>query len=201
MPLPTANFQFDYYLVDYLTQLQGLLEEQGLQIPDRMRTFFKEVSQALDVRDTDLEDFLGLGAFAPAMGLSRATTQSINHNTLTSITFDTQDFQSTDVFEWDNATRLTVKNDGVLLAIGNLRFAAHAAAAGVRFGAIYQNGIEITASMDPQAVNNVQSRLPMVDAVLALSGDYFELRAYHTQGTALNVDVAKLRLIFLGQTG
>lgn len=201
MPVPTDSFQYDYRLVDFVARMQQILEQRGVELDDVLRSYFTELTTATDVRDTDLEDYLGLGTFAPALGVSLGAPQTIAHNTLTPIVFTNADFQSTDVIEWDGVSTLTVQNDGIVSVVGNLRYAANAAAVGVRFGAAYQNVTEITGAMDPAAVNNVQSRLSMSDAVAVLAGDTFTLQAYHTQGGNLNVDLAKLRLVYLGQTG
>lgn len=198
--MPTEAFNFDYYLTDYIAMFRKAAEQAGMAIPPELDPFLRELERATDLRDTDLEDYLAVGSYSPSVGVQRAATQSIGTAGLpTAISFDTEDWLSTELFEWDGATKITVQQAGIVDIKANLRYAANAT--GWRSAFIYVNGLQEIAGDERAAYAIGQPRLSVSVSYPALEGDYIELYAYQNSGGNLNVDLAKLQVAWLGQSG
>lgn len=197
--MPTDVFNFDYYLTDYVAQFRKYLESTGTVIGPDLDAFLKELERATDLRDTDLEDYLAVGSFAPSIGLSRLSTQSLNNATLTPIVLTAQDWESTDVLAWDGASRVTVQKSGIVSIKANLRYATNAT--GWRSAFIYVNGLTEIGGTEQVAYGTGQPRLPATVDYPAIEDDYIELWGYQTSGGALNIDAAKLQITWLGSSG
>ena len=198
--MPTEAFNFDYYLTDYVAMFRKAAEQAGMIIPSELDPFLRELERATDLRDSDLEDYLAVGSYSPSVGVQRAATQSIGSGgSPTAIAFDTEDWLSTELFEWDGASKITVQQAGIVDIKANLRYAANGT--GWRSAFVYVNGLQEIAGDERGAYAIGQPRISVSVLYPALEGDHIELYGYQTSGGSLNVDLAKLQVAWLGQSG
>ena len=115
-----------------------------------------------------------------------SANQSITHDTWTSITFDTEVFDTADFHDSANPSRLTMPADGKYLIFANVRFAANAT--GTRGIRIFVNGTTNRFEVQVPAVNiaagNNLGGCTYLDLLLS---DYIEVQAYQDSTAALNV--------------
>lgn len=179
---------FDKLLRDYRDQM-------GPELQKIVSAYADHRSQ----NDDDLTDFLNQQVFAPAIGVSRITNQSINDGTWTSIIFDTQDFASTDLISWDSATVLELGDPGIVQLTGTVEFAANGT--GTRFGRFLVNGITDYISVWQVGNAILTTVVNFTIALSLLAGDQVTLQAFQSSGAPLNVASASLQAVWLGGTG
>ena len=196
--MPTDVFNFDYYLTDYVAQFRKYLEDSGTTMTPELDSFLKELERATDLRDTDLEDYLAVGSFAPSIGVSRVAVQAVADGTYVALSFDTQAWQSTELFAWDGATKVTVQRSGVVSLTGNPLFAANAT--GARFVGIRLNGLGYVAQDWRATVGLVDLGCSISKLYPVIEGDYFELIVRQGSGGPLNT-TGTFEIAWLGQSG
>jgi hypothetical protein len=122
------------------------------------------------------------GATFSGCSLYKSATQSVNNDTITTVTFDSE-FFDTDAYHSTstNTSRITVPTGkaGKFLFIGNAQWAANST--GVRNMNILKNGVRITEFAD-DAVNAGVSSTSFTFMVDAADGDYFEYTCYQNSG-------------------
>lgn len=129
---------------------------------------------------------LATSGLVPACRVTHSVAQSIAHNTVTALVFDTERFDTDTIHDPAvNNSRLTCKTAGKYLVYGNVGYAANAT--GERQLRISLNGVTLHggAQLTPVSGNNTSV---VVLAIVELAvNDYVQLEAYHTAGVALNV--------------
>lgn len=196
--MPTGVFTFDYYLADFVAQFRKIAEAIGWEIPGEFEPFLRELERGTDLRDTDLEDYLAVGSFSPSLGVQRLATQAVASSTFTAISFDTDAWASTELFEWDGATKVTVQQAGIVSLTGNATFAANGT--GHRYAGLRINGlVSLTPNWMP-AIGVVDQGVPAAKLYPVVEGDYVELVVWQSSGGNLDV-TGTLDLAWLGQSG
>lgn len=196
--MPTETFNFDYYLTDYVAMFRKIMETSGQSIPPEVDAFLKDLERATDLRDTDLEDYLGVGSFSPSIGVSRVAVQGVADGTYVPLSFDTESWRSTEIFEWDGATKVTVQRSGIVSLTGNALFAP--SATGARFVGIQVNGLGYVAQDWRATVGIVDMGCSISKLYPVVEGDYFELIVRQGSGGTLNT-TGTFELAWLGQSG
>lgn len=189
-------FEFTFSTQDFI---EKVLRDYREQLAPEMRKVLSDFGSNEQANDDDLIAFLEEDSFAPAIGVTRAATQSIPNNSTTTIEFDTQAFLSTEVLVWENTTQVLAQTAGIVLAVGTIEFAANGT--GVRSGQFRVNSITNTQSV---GLTNLGASFPTVvnqsRGFSVLAGDYLEYRAYQNSGGALDA-TATLEVIWLGSSG
>lgn len=196
--MPTDAFNFDYYLTDYVAMFRKAAEQAGIVIPTELEPFMRELERATDLRDTDLEDYLGVGSFSPSVGVTRASPQSIADGSYVALSFDAESWQSTEIFEWDGATKVTVQRAGIVSLTGNALFAANGT--GARFVGIQVNGLSYVAQDWRATIGLIDIGCSVSKLYPVAEGDYFELVVRQGSGGSLNA-TGTFELAWLGQSG
>lgn len=130
-------------------------------------------------------------SLSPWVRLSRQATQSINNNTATPISWDTETTDLSNMYDSGNPTRITIPGSGNKIFEVSCMVSFAAGATGIRRAAIYKNGALV--SFTPSTVSIAPSGAGTSTEIListrleCTGGEYFEVVATHTQGTALNV--------------
>lgn len=160
------------------------------------RTLLYEYAQTQSSRDDDLEGFLEQDSFAPGIGVSLVTPQSVPTASAATIVFDQLDFQSSDLFQWDGATKILVGQRGVVSVTANLSFQVNVTG-DIRLGGVELNALSELVPM--VGVNPIVGDAPAVGAKSypLEAGDELTLFAVHNAGTNLGV-TGSLQLAFLG---
>lgn len=193
--MPTA-FEFEYRDEDFVDKL---MRDHPELAP--YRDVFTDFASTHSARDDDLEAFLDQDSFAPGLGISLSVAQNVPNLTLTALAFDTFDFQSTDLFEWDvgSPTKITVNAAGVVAVTGNTYFNG-AAGGSYRSCQLIVNGItEIGANTGSNPGGN-PARTPAAVTWPLEAGDYIELYTAQDSGGVLPVK-GKLQVAYNGKIG
>lgn len=185
---------------EFIERFEDFVDKLIRDNPDlaRWRDQLLGFSSVSSSRDDDLEEYLARANYSPSIGVRRTNVQGLNTATATKITFETEEFRSTDLFVWDGAGTITVQEDGIITVLGNIRYATNST--GWRSAFIYQDGLEVSGA-EQVAYGVGQPRLPISDAFPVIANDTIELYGYQTSGGVLNVDAARLRVIWLGGSG
>jgi len=121
-----------------------------------------------------------------AVRVIRTTNQSINNNSVTAISFDTETYDlGSGLWVVGSPTRITIVVPGVYNFSGVLRFDANST--GERAILVRVNGATLVASGgegNPSATND--SRCDVAGDINLAAADYLELCAYQNSGGALN---------------
>lgn len=137
--------------------------------------------------ETGLAGSGGSSAFVGAK-VYHSTTQSINNNSVTAATFDSEEFD-TDGFHAGGApTRLTIPSgkDGTYLVRGMCVFAQNAT--GVRIARFLKNGTTILRTQYSDGGNSSAANSAGIGAIVQLvATDYLEFTVYQTSGGSLNI--------------
>jgi hypothetical protein len=122
----------------------------------------------------------------PGCQVRRTTAQSIPNNTVTAISFDTEDFDSDTMHDpASNPTRLTCQTPGRYLAVGSIPY--DTGTTGNREARLAKNGSDISGGRALIAAPGGAALLivtPVIEVSL-VAGDFLELRALQTNGGAL----------------
>ena len=121
----------------------------------------------------------------PNLSLRQAVAQSLTNATFTALTFDTEVVDTDSM--WTSGTDITVKTAGLWQIVGHVSYASNAT--GGRLACIYVNGTEVRRTA-VQAVNGLQTTVPISFMTQLAVNDVVTLRAYQASGGALNTDVA-----------
>jgi hypothetical protein len=123
--------------------------------------------------------------YRPAVRAKNSAVQAIGNASWTSLTFDTEDFDSQALHSTSsNTSRITASLTGVYLLGVNLQFAANTT--GVRSVKFLQNGVtEIGANSEP-AANTGVTYLHHTTIAYLVSGNYVEAQVYQSSGGSLN---------------
>lgn len=186
-------FEYSFSLAEYVAKIKASL-------PEDYRPQLSELETMLDLRDSELEDFLDLDSVATSLGVQRAANQSIANATSVPLSFDVEEYTTTTAATWDvspNPTRITFNTAGVYLVTGSLRFAANAT--GTREAVITLNGVtDLTGDTGPGNAS-VVTFLSCARLYPFASDDYIELYAQQNAGGALNA-TGSLQVIYQGST-
>lgn len=130
------------------------------------------------------------------VGLFHSTTQSIPHDTLTAVTFDSEDYDVTALHNPAvNPTRVTIPSGGggVYEFKANIVFASNTT--GYRQVQFRKNGADIGTLITVAPVNGAATAV-MHSAMLVLAaGDYVEVFVYQNSTAALNIGNATTRSV------
>ena len=128
----------------------------------------------------------------PQCSAYHSTTQSVNHDTATALTFDSEDFDSDGMHSAGaSPTRITIpaNGGGLYLLIGQANFAADAD--GQRQLRLRKNGTtDLVIANQPVATATTATIMQIQTLAVLAAADYIELQAYHEAGAALNVGSA-----------
>lgn len=189
-----SQFNFPFRDQDFVDKF---LRDYGEQISPEFKKVLTEYSVQQQARDEDLEAFLDEDSFAPGLGMSRAALQSVAVSA--ALIWDTQDWASTDLLEWDGNTKIIAGDSGVYQVIFN---AATAAGVGnIRGVGIRLNGVTSLASIvfPPPGGGAGASGSVSVAYPLA-AGDYVEGVVSQDSGGPLDY-TGNFQVIFLGNVG
>lgn len=144
-------------------------------------------AESLGVKWGDITS--GVGGFR-GVGLTHSTTQSISNNTLTTLTFNTENYDS-DSFHstGTNPERITIPTGlgGKYLVTAAAQFASDST--GRRYIIIRKNGSTNVLPGTILTPNSTGSSLVVQAGVVDLAaGDYIEARVYQDSGGSLNVE-------------
>jgi hypothetical protein len=136
-------------------------------------------------------DFLmgGAGNGAPRFRGHQGTAQSVADNTWTSLTIDTEDYDSDNGHSTTtNSSRYTVQVAGTYLVIGSVGFSPNAT--GPRAVRLTQNGSSINGTFvkTPAAPASNSHGLVTAAHVYCDVGDYLEVQGNQGSGAALNTN-------------
>jgi hypothetical protein len=127
-----------------------------------------------------------VGFQTDATRVIRTTNQSINNNSVTAISFDTETYdEGRGLWVIGSPTRITAVIAGIYAFSGVLRYDANST--GERAILVRVNGATLVASGgegNPSATND--SRCDVAGAINLAASDYLELCAYQNSGGALN---------------
>lgn len=122
----------------------------------------------------------------PAARVYHNVDQSISHNTLTALAFNSERFDTDTIHDTaTNNSRLTCKTAGKYNIIGQVTFAS--STTGLRSINIKLNGATIIAFIEASADNSGADRLQVTTLYDLAVNDYVELVAFQASGEALNV--------------
>lgn len=126
--------------------------------------------------------------------LRKTTVQSVNHATLTAVAFsdaDTFDNVPSGVTQLHdpstNNSRITLPQRGFWMVFGQLAYAGGTGTAWDAYCYLTKNGSTVIAPWVTTATASIPYAVNAVGLVYAASGDYLEMKAYHGQGSAMNV--------------
>lgn len=126
------------------------------------------------------------GIIASGCKLRNSANESIPHNTWTSVTFDTEDFDTDNYHSTSaNTSRVTIPSAGKYLFCANIYFDANAT--GARYIRILKNGTTDIGenSLTIVAAASTGFSLSVVD--LAAATDFYELQVNQSSGAPLNI--------------
>jgi len=135
----------------------------------------------------------------PYARATKAASQSIPHNTSTSISFEGEEADNDNIHDTiTNTTRLTCKTAGTYMISAALTFAANN-----DFGrgvSIIKNGVSTVAANRQRAITQALNVMQVNAAgIIELAvGDYIEATAYQDTGAALDVTSGSLTMVKVG---
>lgn len=119
----------------------------------------------------------------------RSTTQSINNNTLTALSFDTEVNDSDGCWAVGSPTHLTAQRDGYYMAGGSWAMAAaqNTTASRMRI-VVRKNGTTHAGANELHTLANKDAGVSVTVGMIWMEeGDYVEICALHDEGSAKNV--------------
>ncbi len=123
----------------------------------------------------------------PGARVHRTSNQSIPHNTITAISFDSENYDNDNMWEGvTNPDRITIQTAGIYLIIGQVHWAAHAAGFRALLLSHDPKGIiaQVRTGMDP---TTDEWRGQITTTWQCDIGDFFKLSVYQSSGAPLNV--------------
>ena len=130
----------------------------------------------------------------------RGATQSIANNTITALSFDTQDVD-TDACFAPTSTNITVNTTGIYLLTASVQYAANAS--GVRELGFRKNGTIIDTGFGPLAANTPATANAAVITVTGMASfvatDIITLYVFQNSGVALDAQ-GRASIVLLGRT-
>ncbi len=195
----TQVFTYSQYETDFIT---GYLRDHEEEIPDWFKVYLQGTSSTEQNRDDDIEDYLSAQTYVPSLAVSMTTGQTIGSSG-SFISFEGIEFQSTSLFSWTLAdpTKLYVQDSGILLVIGNVKYAV-SAGGDFRTAELLVNGSEIGgASTVGTLGGNGAPQALAVTGYSAIGNDYIQLFANQNTGGSLTASSAKLFVSYLGKDG
>jgi hypothetical protein len=129
------------------------------------------------------------GGFSSRARAYLSAVQSIPNGSWTKINLDAKNYDGLGEFDTVNH-RFTAQSAGYYAVSAVVSFAANAT--GIRSLMIYKNGSYNTSGQQTNAVSGNWTRLSLSDIVYLAAGDYLELYAYQTSGTALDTDAGSV---------
>lgn len=148
-----------------------------------------DLGRATDQNESVNNDIYLKGELDKFVGarVRNTANQSINHNTTTALTFDTEVFDTDAIFDAGSPTRLTCKTAGKYLIMGHMVFAENATLG--RYAEIRLNGAATYLCTTAIRANTGAGWTTSVDVAtiyhLAVN-DYVEFRVLQDSGGALN---------------
>lgn len=133
-------------------------------------------------------------AGGPRVMLTRAANQSINNNSLTNISWDTEVTDPEGMIAVTNAT-VTLNSAGLWLVIANITFAVNGT--GDRILVINQNGSEVGGQGGPPMGTANTHRLSASQILNAAASDTVTIGAFQNSGGAVNV-TGRLSIVRVG---
>jgi hypothetical protein len=153
-----------------------------------------------NVRDNSLALRDGTGQVPPMVIVRRAAVQSVANNTITAVSFDTQDVD-TDACFAPTSTNITINTTGIYLLTSSVQFGANAV--GLRELGFQNNGTIINTGAGPLAANTPAhsgaSVITVTGMVSLTATDIVTLYAYQNSGGALNIQ-GRASIVLLGRT-
>ncbi|WP_371380926.1 hypothetical protein [Sporomusa aerivorans] len=117
--------------------------------------------------------------------VSRSVDQSIPNTVATKVVFDSVEFDSDNMYNTTNPTRITIPSDGVYQIVAQIIY--NSQGTGYRAASIMLNG-SINLSGQSSVANGTNTWGGNVGSINKLqTGDYVELQAFQISGGALNV--------------
>ncbi len=116
----------------------------------------------------------------------RTSDQSIPNDTVTAVSWDTEDIDEANYFDSSSPTRFTIPEAGWYLVTYFVDFAWHDS--GIRYLYINSNG-STSRAIQTLPVSNTRGTISLVDYYDA--GDYIECKVYQSSGGALNIELAR----------
>ena len=138
---------------------------------------------------------------ASACQAKRATDQTISNNTLTVLTFDAHDFDTSSYHSLvTNTERLTVPSTGYYLVNAQVMFATNAS--GYRQLGIFKNGTRLNYATATAATSATEATIIFNLMVSLTAADYLEIKVYQNSGGNLAVygDTSNTRGTLFGIT-
>ena len=123
---------------------------------------------------------------ASACQAKRATDQTISNNTLTVLTFDAEDFDTSSYHSLvTNTERLTVPSTGYYLVNAQVMFATNAS--GYRQLGIFKNGTRLNYATATAATSATEATIIFNLMVSLTAADYLEIKVFQNSGGNLAV--------------
>lgn len=128
------------------------------------------------------------------VGLFHSTTQSVAHDTLTAVTFDSEDYD-TGLHSAVNPTRITIPagGAGVYHVKANIVFASNAT--GYRQIQFRKNGADVGTLVTMAPVNGAATAIMHSATLVLAAADYVEVFVYQNSTVALNIGNATTRSV------
>jgi N-acetylneuraminic acid mutarotase len=142
-------------------------------------------SSATQLRGCAGSSWTSLGENKPAVRVYHNTTQSIPHNTNTTLAFNSERFDTDAMHDTaTNNSRLTAKTAGVYIITGTVELDANAT--GVRTVVISHNGVTPIAIQTVPGIGSNTAQISISAIYNFAVNDFVTLQVYQTSGVALN---------------
>lgn len=138
----------------------------------------------------------------PFARVTRAASQSVNNNTATALSFDTETEDASGMYSAGNPTRLTIQGSGNKIAHVTCMASFAFDVDGIRRVAIYKNGTLQNVAAGGAAIvtmptnTSTSAEVVLSTLVACAAGDYLEMFVTHVAGAALNVTGALMIHVF-----
>lgn len=197
--MPRAEFEFPDYTSEHWQRVQRALEKQP-DLFDQLSELLKlpTLQRIEETRDDSIVDFLNQGLSAGAVQVSRVANQSISHDTVTSVIWDTEDLATTDDAEWDGSTGVTFHAEGLWIITCGIRYPLSTGGT-QRSSFLRINGVSnVTGANSPATASPPSIRNNFSYHYEAVDGDTFEVQCHHNEGSAENI-TGFFHAVYLGQ--
>lgn len=137
----------------------------------------------------------------PRCAISRSSAQSIANNTITALTFDTEQYDTDTMHSTVSSTsRVTATTEGLYAMTASVQFAANTT--GVRTVSIVLNNATTLVTQDAENLGVNAIKLNVATQYFLSTGDYVEVQVRQDSGGALNCEssagLPNFRVAWLG---
>ncbi len=129
---------------------------------------------------------LGGEAKVPAVRVRRNAAQAIAHNTNTAVSWDTEDYDTDNMWVAGSETRLTIRTPGIYMIQAGLVW-SDGGDTSYRGMTIVKSGGTVLADFNDSAFNGAGKSLQTHATAAFAAGDYVETFVYHLRGSSLNL--------------